>query len=233
MRIGFGEFRLDTETRRLERRRVPVHLTPKAFLLLHTLLERRPKAIRKEELCDLLWPDVIVDQSSLATLALEIRRTLETAGGDPGVIRTVRRFGYAFDGHAFPFDAGGQDEGEAPQPILRCAGEIIPLINGANLLGRSRRSVVRIESPDVSRRHAQIVVTSGEAILEDLGSRRGTFVGATRVAGPVTLHAGEIIRLGSEAIGVFDVLEPPDSTVTESAALNRKPPTRRERESGP
>jgi pSer/pThr/pTyr-binding forkhead associated (FHA) protein len=87
-----------------------------------------------------------------------------------------------------------------------------------NLLGRGRRSVVPVESRSVSRLHAQIVVDSGAAVLEDLGSRSGTFVGESRVSGAVALRAGDRILLGSELIGTIEILAPPDSTITEFGA---------------
>lgn len=47
----------------------------------------------------------------------------------------------------------------------------------------------------VSRHHARILVSKGEATLEDLGSKNGTFVGRARVTS-ARLSDGDEIRLG-------------------------------------
>ncbi len=218
MRVAFGELRFDGETRRLERRGDPVHLTPKAFRLLEILLEERPRAVAKQELCDRLWPDVVVDQGNLTNLVAEIRRALGSAGGEPAVIRTARRFGYAFDGEAYPVESAVRAQSDAGLFFLATAEGRIRLRDGANVLGRAPDCEVAVSSRAISRRHAQIVVTSRAATIEDLGSRNGTFVGASRVSGVVTLCAGDRILLGSELIGTIEILAPPDSTITESRA---------------
>ena len=53
-----------------------------------------------------------------------------------------------------------------------------------------------IESASVSRRHARIVVAQGKAILEDLGSKNGTFVRGHKVTAPLALADNEEIRIG-------------------------------------
>ena len=93
MRVQFDEFAFDGERRELRRLDEPVHLTPKAFELLELLIEQRPRAVRKDELRDRLWPDVVVEEANLKNLIAEIRAAV---GGD--VIRTVQRYGYAFIG---------------------------------------------------------------------------------------------------------------------------------------
>lgn len=225
MRMGFGEFCLDSETRRLEQRGQPVHLTPKAFRLLEILLEERPRAMAKVELCDRLWPDVIVDEGNLANLVAEIRSALSNAGGDPDVIRTVRRFGYAFAGNAAPLGRPMTEDTEASRFRLLVGDRRIPLKQGLNLLGRGYDSVVPLQPRGISRRHAQITVAGNIAVLEDLGSRNGTFVGATRISAPVELRAGDRISLGSELVGTLEILPAPDSTITE-----RQTPSTDERE---
>jgi DNA-binding response OmpR family regulator len=47
VKLRFGEFELETGARRLMRGDAEVHLTPKAFELLATLVERRPNALSK------------------------------------------------------------------------------------------------------------------------------------------------------------------------------------------
>lgn len=68
---------------------------------------------------------------------------------------------------------------------------------GRNVIGRSAQAEVVIESVAVSRRHAQVVVDADRAILEDLGSKNGTFLDNRRVDFPLQIPDSAAIRLGS------------------------------------
>ncbi|MEE4270553.1 MAG: FHA domain-containing protein, partial [Thermoanaerobaculales bacterium] len=74
---------------------------------------------------------------------------------------------------------------------------------------------IRIESPKVSRRHARIVVDGDTAVVEDVGSKNGTFVGDTRVTGQTPLAHGDQLRLGQLAALLRIVVADRNSTVTE------------------
>ena len=201
MRISFGEFTLDSESREFFRKGEVVHISPKAFLLMEVLLERRPAAVPKTVLKDRLWPSSHVSEASLASLVAELRSALDDDPREPRFIRTVHTYGYAFCGTtdapraaAPPAARGARDE-----PVCRLAwrDREITLTEGENLLGRDRQAVVWIDSATVSRRHARIVVTDGEAVIEDLGSRNGTSVGGKKIQGPVRLADGDRLRLGA------------------------------------
>ena len=60
MRVRFGRFVFDPETRELLRGDVRVPLSPKAFDLLSLLIAHRPKAMAKNELQERLWPTTFV-----------------------------------------------------------------------------------------------------------------------------------------------------------------------------
>jgi pSer/pThr/pTyr-binding forkhead associated (FHA) protein len=72
----------------------------------------------------------------------------------------------------------------------------LPLDEGENVLGRDEDVSVRIDAPSVSRRHARIVLNGSEAILEDLGSKNGTFLREEKLASPAPLHDGDAFRVG-------------------------------------
>jgi DNA-binding winged helix-turn-helix (wHTH) protein len=194
--LHFGPFSLDTLTRQLRRGADEIHLSPKAFSLLLELIERRPKALTKEALQESLWPDTFVVEKNLANLVAEIRGALEDDVRQPRFIRTVHGFGYAFCG-----TVGGDPAAEPPRVVspcvLVCSGRLYPLAEGENVLGREGDAATWFDSTSVSRRHARIVVTDGKAVLEDLASKNGTFLGDTRVSAPVPLEDGAEIRLGS------------------------------------
>jgi len=205
--LRFGDFVFDEDTRELLRGGEAVPLPPKAFELLRHLLQRRPHAIAKEELHALIWPDTNVTEASLASAASDLRAALKDRRRRPQFIRTVHGFGYAFCGEAQ--DMGGEAPPEAaPGSVYRLIWKRreIQLSRGENLLGRDRQSVAWFDSPTVSRRHARIVVTGGEALLEDLGSRNGTWIGGKRITGPVRLSDLDEVKLGS-LVMVFRILE--------------------------
>ena len=98
MTFRFDEFRVEGDTRRLLHHDREVHLSPKAFDLLHTLIEHRARAMSRAELHERLWPSTFVQDSNLAGLAAEVRRALEDSADEPRYLRTVPRFGYWFIG---------------------------------------------------------------------------------------------------------------------------------------
>jgi len=56
------------------------------------------------------------------------------------------------------------------------------------------------DDPDMSRRHAQIVLSGSSWTLEDLGSRNGTFIGEfqteRKLSKPTAIKEGDIFRVG-------------------------------------
>ena len=206
MPTQFGDFVFDEDTRELRRGGEVVPLSPKAFELLRHLLRRRPRAVPKEELHALVWADTNVTAASLASAASDLRAALKDRRRRPQFIRTIHGFGYAFCGQAE--EVGGAPPEPASGAVYRLIWRRreIELSRGENLLGRDRRSVAWFDSPTVSRRHARILVSGDGAVLEDLGSRNGTWIGGQRVTGPVQLSDLDEVKLGS-LVMVFRVLE--------------------------
>jgi len=71
-------------------------------------------------------------------------------------------------------------------------------------IGRSAECGLCLPEPEVSRRHAKLEAAGDGATLalRDLGSTNGLFVNGRRVEanpGPVTLRAGDVLRVGSHA----------------------------------
>jgi pSer/pThr/pTyr-binding forkhead associated (FHA) protein len=73
----------------------------------------------------------------------------------------------------------------------------VPLASGENVIGRATDGLITLPSTKVSRRHARIVVCNERVILEDLGSRNGTYVGDRRIESAVELKNGDRIGIGS------------------------------------
>jgi diguanylate cyclase (GGDEF)-like protein len=63
------------------------------------------------------------------------------------------------------------------------------------LLGRSSEAAVQLRDYGISRRHCRISLESGMPVLQDLGSRNGTFLNGQRIQ-KETLKEGDKIRIG-------------------------------------
>ena len=212
--LRFGDFVFDEGSRQLLRGGEVVALSPKAFELLRHLIRQRPRAVSKQQLHALIWPDTNVTEASLASAASDLRAALHDRRRRPQFIRTVHGFGYAFCGEAEPVGGGPAPETPAGGRVYRLIWKRreIDLAEGENILGRDRDAVVWLDSPTVSRRHARIVVSGDQAMLEDLGSRNGTWIRGRKITGPVRLSDLDEVKLGS-VVTVFRILE---SAETES-----------------
>jgi DNA-binding winged helix-turn-helix (wHTH) protein len=198
MSVRFGACVLDRERRELRRGGEAVPLSPKAFELLLALLESRPRPLSKADLHRRLWPSTFVHEANLPNLVAELRFAIGDDARRPRLVATVRSFGYAFSGPAADGDtAAGDDE---PRPfVYSLAGEaaIATLADGEHVLGRGHQSAIHLAEASVSRRHARLTVCRGQAILEDLGSRHGTFAHGERLTGPARLDDGDEFTLGT------------------------------------
>jgi DNA-binding winged helix-turn-helix (wHTH) protein len=195
--VRFGDFVLDRGTRQLLRGNDTRHLGPKAFELLELLLSERPNVVTKERIRDRLWPETFVTDWALASIVAEIRSALDEDPKRPRFVRTVHRVGYAFCGAA---RESGPRVPPAAAPLayrLVLGDREIALHPGENLLGRVQEGAAWLESPSVSRQHARIVIGEGAPILEDLGSKNGTFLHGQRISGPTPIADGDVFRLGS------------------------------------
>jgi DNA-binding winged helix-turn-helix (wHTH) protein len=101
MSLWFGDFELDPDRRLLLRAGEPVPLEPKAYELLALLLARRPRALSRTQIRDVVWPDTHVSESTLAVVVNAIRRALDDDARAPRFIQTVHGFGYSFCGEVY------------------------------------------------------------------------------------------------------------------------------------
>jgi DNA-binding winged helix-turn-helix (wHTH) protein len=192
MRIQFGECTFDPMRREVRRGDRPAHLSPKAFELLRVLVESRPRPLSKEELFGILWPETFVTEASLAGLVAEVRREIGDEAREPRFLRTIHGYGYAF-----------AETDTAPAPAERVYRLIlgareIALGTGENTLGRGPEAAVFLDDATVSRLHARVVIgETGDAFLEDLGSKNGTWLRGHRIETCERLADGDQLRIGS------------------------------------
>src|SRR5687768_8701665 len=190
VRTGFGQFVLDSETRQLLVGGEEIHLSPKAFDLLCTLVARRPNVVPKADLFGQIWPNTFVVDGNLNVLVSEIRRAIAEDAQSPQFIRTAHGVGYAFCGEATNLSS---PEHGHEEPKTRCwlvwSNRTFLLGAGDNVIGRDPGCNVWLDHSGVSRRHARIRITDEmkRAILDDLESTNGTFVGHKQVTAQTTL----------------------------------------------
>jgi DNA-binding winged helix-turn-helix (wHTH) protein len=209
MRLRFGDCEFDPDTREVFRGGKPVHVSPKAFALLAVLIERRPKAISKDELHKLLWPETFVSDANLPNLVAELRESLGDDAHEPRIIRTVQRFGYAFRAET----AGESARPAAPAFRLIWGDREIALRRGENVIGRDDAAALWIDDDLVSRRHARIVIDDSGAVLEDLDSKNGTLLRGKRIRSRVRLVDEDLITIGPASM-IFRVLNQTGSTAS-------------------
>lgn len=214
--VRFGSFELDIETGELRKSGVKVPLQEQPFRVLAMLVERPGQLVTREQLRGRLWPDaVFVDfDHGLNKAVAKIRRALGDLAESPRFVETLERRGYRF---IAPVEQPVA-EVDATIPSRLAArlvwdDRVVPLAPGEYLLGRDPGCPVWINSEFASRRHARLVVGSGGVVLEDLGSRNGTFVNGEALTAPRELAHRDEIRIGPARLVLH--IAPAGATVTQ------------------
>jgi TolB-like protein/Tfp pilus assembly protein PilF len=92
----FDDVVIDCENFRVEKTGQTRTLTPRAFDVLIFLMERRGRAVEKQELFEQIWKGVFVTDNALTRLIKEIRRAIGDDADAPRYIETVPKRGYRF-----------------------------------------------------------------------------------------------------------------------------------------
>jgi predicted component of type VI protein secretion system len=106
-------------------------------------------------------------------------------------------------------------------------GRRIEVRDGATV-GRHDCDII-IDHPQVSRRHAILHVRDGALVIEDAGSRNGTFVNDERVDAPRELAEGDLVRIGEtvwrvEAAGATEIAAVPGTAAAPGVTVAESPP---------
>jgi pSer/pThr/pTyr-binding forkhead associated (FHA) protein len=81
------------------------------------------------------------------------------------------------------------------------AGRQIP-VNGILQVGRDPTSGLILNDDLVSRRHLRVTADPQGLLVEDLGSRNGSFVNGVRVVQPTRLRPGDRLTVGDTILVV-------------------------------
>jgi pSer/pThr/pTyr-binding forkhead associated (FHA) protein len=104
---------------------------------------------------------------------------------------------------------------------LRYLGHELEVPEGEFVIGRSSKCQLSLDDPMVSRQHAVLIVRSGRAIVDDLGSRNGVLVNGTRVKGTQRLVEGDKLTIGSQDMVITGLSNAPPSREIGAAVTQR------------
>jgi len=79
-------------------------------------------------------------------------------------------------------------------------GSLFDLIGSSVSVGRSADNTIPLDFNGISRYHFKLNADGAEFILEDLGSKNGTFLNNKKVEGTAKLNKGDIIKIGAVAL---------------------------------
>lgn len=88
---GFAGFELKPLERAVMQAGKPVKLGARAFDVLMALIDRRDRVVSKDELFDIVWPGLVVEENNLQVQVSSLRKLL-----GPNVIATIPGRGYQF-----------------------------------------------------------------------------------------------------------------------------------------
>lgn len=99
-------------------------------------------------------------------------------------------------------EKGGSPSLPTPPPVfpLIPPDSSVPMALRTWLVGRSNACDVSVDDSAVSSRHCRLTEIPNGFLLEDLGSRNGTFVNGVRIENPVTIRIQDEVTLGQTVL---------------------------------
>ncbi len=164
-------------------------------------------SLRPEELQVLL---AISGGRSLAQLRSDTKRTaLELYP----IVATLEKGGLIVAARAFDGDATDRPQPPRPKSLSKrksgsmsfakaiatlttADGTMHPLLDDESIIGRIGGNTVILADGSVSSKHARVLRTAEGFLIEDLGSRNGTFVNGDSVTDKRPLTDGDVVRFG-------------------------------------
>jgi DNA-binding winged helix-turn-helix (wHTH) protein/tetratricopeptide (TPR) repeat protein len=106
----FGDCRIDPSARELRRAGELLTLSPKVFDCIAYLVEKRDRAVGRDELTAAVWGQADVTDVQLRDLMRKVRRAIGDSGDGQSTIRTIPRFGYRWVAEAQIAETPAQEE---------------------------------------------------------------------------------------------------------------------------
>ena len=192
-----GDWVVEPTLDRISRNGREVRLRPRAMDVLTVLALAGGNLVSKQNLIDDVWRTEFVSDHALTQVIAELRAALGDDARAPTFIENIPRRGYRLVADVMPVAVSSASPNGATMPfkLLTESGHH-PLTQGSTVIGRTDEADICIDRTEVSRCHAMITVQGTTAIIEDLGSKNGTFVNGHQVAGPTPLSNGDEIWIG-------------------------------------
>ena len=97
------------------------------------------------------------------------------------------------------------------------AGKVFPIIKAEMVIGRETGDDIVIKDPEISRRHARVILQGAYFIIEDLGSTNGTSLNGQRLGAANPLQDGDVITLGEKTNLVFEPIREAETMLNPNA----------------
>lgn len=158
----FGAARLDVARRQLQIDGQPAKLGGRAFDVLLALVERRDRAVDKNELFELVWPGVVVEENNLQVHISMLRKLL-----GPQAITTIPGRGYRFTAGV---DASANSDASVAVPASTAPLPATPAVTAAptNLPVHEQPLYGRDDDAravgDLLRKHAHVSIVGAGGI---------------------------------------------------------------------
>lgn len=185
---------------RLVRGESRAQIRPRPMDMLCFRAQRQGEVVSNDEIIAAVGPKPYMAGSGLGRSIAEVRAIPGDDAAEPRYVETIVQRGYRplapvpRGGLCLSAPRRGQEVRAAPKALSSpeehtcslCWGERkIPLAQEEDIVGRAGEATVQLESAQVSRRHARIVVSGGRAVLKGLASKNGTYVRGQVVQTPV------------------------------------------------
>jgi DNA-binding winged helix-turn-helix (wHTH) protein len=203
-----GDWMVEPTLDRITRDGREVRLRPRAMDVLTVLALAAGKLVSKRSLIDEVWRTEFVSDHALTQVIAELRAALGDDAGSPSFIENIPRRGYRLVAPVTAAAASVVSKHGVSVPFKLETGDgTRPLIQGQNVIGRTDEADISLDRTEVSRCHAMITVQGTTAVIEDLGSKNGTYVNGRRLDGPATLNNGDEIWIGRSAARMRFLIE--------------------------
>ncbi len=97
-----------------------------------------------------------------------------------------------------------KEAGAKPAAVLVVGGDlngtIFDLNRPVTVVGRNPDTEIPLDFQGISRQHFKLTLAEADVILEDMGSKNGTFLNNAKIEGAVKLKKGDIVKVGSIAL---------------------------------
>jgi DNA-binding CsgD family transcriptional regulator len=146
--------------------------------------------------CGCHWPrSLLLPNRLLVSLIVVSETALSVLGLDASQVGSESEHS-----QELPRSTPPESQSEAHWALLRGKKQL-SIDTAVSVVGRGDDVHLQLDDPSVSRRHA-LLRACGELIVEDLGSRNGTFVNGRRIDQPVALQLGDDLAFGAYELRV-------------------------------